>query len=346
MADSKDVDILRADAVAGFRQLVHALGGDVEALFREFGLRPDVLEEPDRFISYSAVVLATEAAAHRFGMPDFGLRLSDLQHPESYGPLWLLMKSAPTVRDGMLLGIKHVSFYVPAQRYRIFPSADGQRVCIEMLHRVLNLPSVPQTSENVASQLQRFLLELSDHQARPAEVHFRHAQVGRDTQYTRHFGVMPQFESHFDGIAISVSDYHRRIPDQSPLLKLFVDRFIATDSPATSQPTTHQVAALLHTLARANMDDLDTVATMTGMHPRTLQRRLHAEGARFETLRDEAKKQLALQLLAQHHIRLAQVGDMLGYADQSVLTRACQRWFGKTPLQMRKPDRSGSPEKP
>lgn len=323
--------------MAGFKHLVHELGGDFESLLREFGLRPEDLEEPDRFVSYTAVVMATEAAAKRFGMTDFGLRLSDLQHPESYGPLWLLMKSAPTVRDGVLLGIKHVSFYVPAQLFRSFPSADGKLECIEMLHRVVNLPSVPQTAENVASQLQRFLFELSDHQARPAEVHFRHRKVGSDEQYIRHFGVMPHFESSFDGIAVSLSDYRRRITDQSPLLRLFVDRFITAASPEDAQPTIHRVSALLYNLVRTNMDELATVAAMMGMHPRTLQRRLEAEGARFETLRDDAKKELAQQLLAQHNIRLAQVGDMLGYADQSVLTRACQRWFGKTPLQMRRP---------
>lgn len=336
MAGSEDFDIVRADAMAGFAQLVGKLGGNFDALIGEFGLRPEEFDEPDRFVSYSAVVLAIESAARKLGLTDFGLRLSDLQHPESYGPLWLLMKSAPTVRDGILLGIKHVSFYVPAQIFRNFLSADGQFECIEMLHRVSNLPSIPQTAENTVAQLQRFLLELSDHKVRPAQVHVRHAKVGSDEQYLRHFGLMPHFESSFDGIAITLADFRHRIPDQSPLLRLFVDRFITTSTPDDAQGTTHQVSALLYNLVRANMDELSTLAAMMGMHPRTLQRRLGAEGATFDTLRDEAKKELAQQLLAQNRLRLAQIGDMLGYADQSVLTRACQRWFGKTPLQMRR----------
>mgnify|MGYP003507391567 CR=1 FL=1 len=32
---------------------------------------------------------------------------------------------------------------------------------------------------------------------------------------------------------------------------------------------------------------------------------------------------------------LAHVAFLLGYANQSVLTRSCLRWFGKTPLAMR-----------
>lgn len=163
--------------------------------------------------------------ANRLGVPDFGLRMSALQRPDSYGLLWLLMKSAPIVRDGILVGIKHASFYIPAQGFRNFRSADGKLECVEMFHRVPHLPSLPQTAENVTGQLHRIVLELSDHTSRPAQIHFRHRQVGSDEQYLRHFGMMPQFESGFDGIAVTPSGFRRRISDQSPLLELFAERF-------------------------------------------------------------------------------------------------------------------------
>ena len=336
MAGSEDFDIVRAGSMEPLKILVRELGGDFDASIREFGLHAVDLAVPDRFVPYSALVLAIEAIANSLGVADFGLRMSDLQSPDSYGLLWLIMKSAPTVRDAMLLGIKHASFYVPAQQYRNFRSKDGKLECIEMLHRVRNIPSIPQTSENVAGQLHRILLELSDHMVQPTEVHFRHRQVGSDEQYIRHFGVMPHFESDFDGIAVSPAGFRRRIPDQSPLVSLFVERFISGVTPTERHTTMQQVSALLHNLVQANMDELQTVATLMGQHPRTLQRRLGAEGARFEDLRDEARKELAQQLLSQHTLSLAQIGDMLGYADQSVLTRACQRWFGKSPMRLRR----------
>lgn len=336
MAASSDLDIVRAGALAAFEQLVRELGGDVAASLREFGLNPDDLAMPDRFVRYSAFVLAIEATARKLGVADFGLRMSDLQRPDSYGPLWLLMKSAPTVRDGVLLGIKHASFYIPAQGYRNFRSVDGKLECIEMFDRVPDLPSLPQTAENAAGQLHRFVLELSDQMTHPAEIHFRHRQIGSDAQYLRHFGILPRFDSDFDGIAFAPSGFRRRISDQSPLLRQFIERFLSGVTPDDGRSTIQQVSALLHNLVRANMAELPTIATLMGQHPRTLQRRLGAEGARFEDLRDAARKELAQQLLSQPHLSLAQVGDMLGYADQSVLTRACQRWFGTTPMRLRR----------
>lgn len=336
VATSNEFDIVRAGALEPFKSLVGEVGGDFEASIREFGLRAADLTLPDRFVRYSALGLAMESASRNLNVSDFGLRMSGLQRPDSYGPLWLLMKSAPTVRDGILLGIKHVSFYVPAQGYRHFRSAGGNLECVEMFHRIHHLPSMPQIAENSAGQIHRMFLELSDDAAHPAEIHFRHRQVGSDDQYIRHFGILPHFESDFDGIAISPSDFRCRITDQSPLLRLFVERFISDVTPEEQHTTAQQVSVLLHNLVRTRMDELSTVSALMGKHPRTLQRCLSAEGARFEDLRDEARKEFALQLLPQRHLSLAQIGDMIGYADQSVLTHVCKRWFGKTPLQLRR----------
>ncbi|MGH8431573.1 MAG: helix-turn-helix domain-containing protein [Solimonas sp.] len=71
------------------------------------------------------------------------------------------------------------------------------------------------------------------------------------------------------------------------------------------------------------------------MHPRTLQRRLTEEGATFEKVRDEVRKDMAETYLANQLVPLAHVAHLLGYANQSVLTRSCLRWFGRTPLAMR-----------
>ena len=80
---------------------------------------------------------------------------------------------------------------------------------------------------------------------------------------------------------------------------------------------------------------LEDVADLLNMHPRTLQRRLTSEGTTFERVRDDARRRLAEIYLANDVVPLAHVAQLLGYASQSVLTRSCLRWFGKTPLAMR-----------
>lgn len=332
---TSNVNLVRASALEGLDGLVEELGGNLESSLSKFGLKVADLADPDRFIPYSNVVLAIETMAAEFRVQDFGLRLSARQNLEYHGLLWLIMQSAPTVRDGVLAGIKYVSFHSPAQGYRYFRSEDGALECVEMYQRVPDLPSMPQIAEHAVGQVFKIVVELSGGSLRPAEVHFRHARIGRDDKYVGYFGVTPMFESSFDGIAVSPSGFRKPIANQSPLLRQFMERFMVGVTDTQRQTTTQQVSALLQNLVRANVADLATVATIMGQHPRTLQRRLDADGKGFEALRDAARRDWARQLLSQPELSLAHIGDMLGFSDQSVLTRACQRWFGATPKRLR-----------
>ncbi|AQA04337.1 hypothetical protein BVC93_20065 [Mycobacterium sp. MS1601] len=66
-------------------------------------------------------------------------------------------------------------------------------------------------------------------------------------------------------------------------------------------------------------------------HPKTLQRRLAAEGETFADIVDRIRRDTARRLLLSTTLDLSQLRRQLGYAEQSVLTRSCKRWFGTTP---------------
>ena len=48
-----------------------------------------------------------------------------------------------------------------------------------------------------------------------------------------------------------------------------------------------------------------------------------------------ARRELANRLLLDTDLPLVQLCRQLGYAEQSVLTRVCKRWFGMTPTDYR-----------
>ncbi len=71
------------------------------------------------------------------------------------------------------------------------------------------------------------------------------------------------------------------------------------------------------------------------MHPRTLHRRLKAEGKSFEGLKDEVRRDLALPYIQQADLPITQIAERLGYSETSVLSRSCVRWFAVPPRQLR-----------
>jgi AraC-like DNA-binding protein len=87
------------------------------------------------------------------------------------------------------------------------------------------------------------------------------------------------------------------------------------------------IAALLpHGQARQ-----DLVAVELGMSPRTLARRLAAEGSSFAEVLTEVRSALADRYLADRTIPISQIAWLLGYAEISGFTRAFQRWTGMVP---------------
>ncbi|MGB3071293.1 MAG: AraC family transcriptional regulator ligand-binding domain-containing protein [Ottowia sp.] len=326
---SKHIDIVRAAGLTGFVGLVRELGADPVAILHACGLGVEDLKAPDRYLPYRDVVKAIEMAARVLDVRDFGLRMGALQRMEILGPLGLVIQSGSSVREGMLLGAKYVHFHTPALGYRFTGGKDAERM--EVLQLLPDLPEIPQTVEICVDYLCRIMAMLSNNTVHPTSIHLRHARQGTEAQYRKHLGQIPHFNDSFDGISVAPLAWRHPMAGHSPLLQNFVERFLLGLSPAHTQSAGDQVRQILHNVLRAGMTDLATVAQALGQHPRTLQRRLQAEGLTFEDLRDGARKTWAGELLSQPKLSLAHIAHLMGFADQSVFTRACQRWFGESP---------------
>lgn len=77
------------------------------------------------------------------------------------------------------------------------------------------------------------------------------------------------------------------------------------------------------------------IASRLGMSARTLQRRLSDRGHPFQSLVDDARRELAQRLLRQTEYSLADVAFLTGFSEQSAFNRAFRRWQGQTPRSYR-----------
>jgi AraC-like DNA-binding protein len=68
-----------------------------------------------------------------------------------------------------------------------------------------------------------------------------------------------------------------------------------------------------------------------GLSTATLRRRLDAEGAAWGPLKDAVRRDLALQLLAEGRLPVAEVAARLGFEDASTFYRAFRKWTGEAP---------------
>jgi AraC-like DNA-binding protein len=83
---------------------------------------------------------------------------------------------------------------------------------------------------------------------------------------------------------------------------------------------------------------LAEVARRMAVSPRTLHRRLEAEGTGFTALVEEARRERAFLLLSDPGLSASEIAFLLAYAEPAVFFRAFRRWTGQTPQEWRQRD--------
>ena len=101
------------------------------------------------------------------------------------------------------------------------------------------------------------------------------------------------------------------------------------------QSMTHAVKRVLRAQVIFPNTSLEEIASEFTMQPRTLNRRLQAEGMTFRELINEARFKVARQLLKGTRMQVADIALALGYANMSGFSHAFQRWSGMAPSEWR-----------
>jgi AraC-like DNA-binding protein len=91
------------------------------------------------------------------------------------------------------------------------------------------------------------------------------------------------------------------------------------------------IEKLLSSARDGQVANLELVADMLCLSPRTLRRRLSAEGKTFSDIVDTWRFKSSLDLLAQENFRINAIAERLGYANAPNFERAFKRWTGQTP---------------
>jgi AraC-like DNA-binding protein len=85
-----------------------------------------------------------------------------------------------------------------------------------------------------------------------------------------------------------------------------------------------------------NLGSVEQMASHLDLSPRTLRRRLSAEGVSFSALVEQGRREKALRLLRSSRLSVEDVARRLGYTTASSFVRAFHRWTGTTPVQYRR----------
>ncbi|WP_431235927.1 AraC family transcriptional regulator [Mycolicibacterium psychrotolerans] len=328
------MSVVRATSLSNFPRLVSDLGGDPVALLKQAGIDPGVVGDNDIFIPLSRVVAAIETAAKSTDTLDFGRRLALVQGIEILGPVGVAARTSGTVAEALRIFERFLAAYSPGLLLQVCTTDDPERAFIDYQVLDTHIDVRPQTAELSLGVILRVLRFLLGDDYRPLSVELPYEALTDVDEYWAYFGCRPLFSSARMGFTIRSADLQRPL-QRDQLAHDIIVQYLTTIT-AAEPSTTTSVRALVRQLLPSGTVTLELIAEQLSLHPKALQRRLAAEATSFAAVIDGVRRERAERYLRDTGITLAHLARELGYAEHSVLTRSCHRWFGLGPAAYRK----------
>lgn len=79
------------------------------------------------------------------------------------------------------------------------------------------------------------------------------------------------------------------------------------------------------------LPDAEELAAMLNMSSRTLHRQLREEGASLQRIKDEVRRERAIELMQRSDRPLKQIAHLVGFQNEKSFSRAFRLWTGETP---------------
>ena len=337
---SAPVAMVHAGILHLFPELVQEHGGDPEHLLRRARIDPAAIGNRGALIEYRSFVRVLRNAAAELSCPDFGLRLAARQDcDKALGPMGVAVSNSQTVGQAIEYCSKHHHAYSLAARTRLEPyRANHQLLRVDIL--LDGVPDTHQTMEHALMLASQHIAKQTAGAARVREVLFSHEPQSAPQISRSLFGCDVKFGQTVNGIVLADVDLRQPIVQPDARIFEMAAAFIEARFPDMRPPLRASVHGLVFQYLGGEGCTIERVAEQLCLHPRTLQRRLRAEGTSFDDIKDEIRRDLALRHIKEGELSLTCVADKLGYAETSVLTRSCYRWFGATPGELRRKLRS------
>ncbi len=331
---------LRAAGIAGFGPVVTELGGDPVEYLRRVGLGPDVLIDEDIPVDDGLVTDLLELAATELNQPDLGLLIANRHGFNMLGPVALLVLNATTVAEAFALIGRYLTFHAPDIKVTISADPRGRPEVVALTYQATRggPPAVHLTDAGMGF-IHRSLISLFGPEYGLIEVDLPYKPVGGVGPYQDFYGVEVR-EARKEArlylplklLQAKIAGADRTVRDAT---RARLDEVLA----GSTEDMTSRVRGLMQATMGVAEVDIEDIAKFLAMHPRTLQRRLDEEGTVFSRLLDDARRRRAHWELTQTDTPVAQVAKNLGFGHQSTLSRAAIRWWGTTPLKIRRQHR-------
>jgi AraC-like DNA-binding protein len=309
-------------------------GLDPIEFIQESECNPALFSDPENTLDFATVgrLLARTAAATGVEYP--GLELGRHSGLGVLGALGQLMRVAPDLGTALRALILRFHLHDRGAVPTLWELEEQS-----LFGYTVYTPDIPGTDHIYDAALLIALnvfKELLGEAWKPSAVQLFRDPPGDGKIFRRHFGTRVRFGAEHAALVFPTADLYRPLleRDSAAYVRLRDDLEQKDLSHQGEAPLSNMVRRLLRGLLAAGSGqhglDLPGVAGLLELHPRTLTRRLRAEGETFTNLLDTSRYEFARQLLRDTRLSVADISAALGYSESASFNHAFRRWSGTT----------------
>jgi AraC-like DNA-binding protein len=329
------VPTIQAAAAAGVLEYTAQAGGDVRWVVSQAQLTLDDLARPENRLPLPKFVTLIEAASASTADDCFGLHLGQTCPLKDNGLPGYLATFAPTVGQALASFARY--YYLLGEATDVRFEQHGSTACFS--YRVVDPGSWPrrQDAEQVIAMIVHLLRAWTDAGWTPESVCFEHSAPKQNAELQRILGCRVLFDRGSNTVQFDAALTEHRNPQADERLFRLLSWFAETVLADASNKLAFRDQVLMRIDACCHLGNasIHSVARSLGVEPRTLQRRLQAQGYSFRDLHEEYQRGQALELVGASELRHEDIAHRLGYANLNSFIRAFRRWTSMTPASFR-----------
>jgi AraC-like DNA-binding protein len=289
------------------------------------------LEQADGRIPQAEYDALVERALDVTGDPALGLRMGGLTRSLESSLGAQVVLQARSMRESLKLASQ---FHRLQTDILPFTVEEGARTTVVKVTGITGSLRCRQFGAEVAvAGIYKLVRYFAPH-GRPEVVAFQHPAPTHLDAYRSMFQGTERFDEPFTGLVIDRRSMDARQPnlddDLHVVLRAEAGRRIARLEHTVS------FSDRVHEYITAEPDrsrDVTSVARSLGLTPRSLKRRLFAEGVTFRDVVARALASTATRMLVDEGKSLQEAASDMSFSEVSAFCRAFKRWTGSTPMQ-------------
>jgi AraC-like DNA-binding protein len=301
------------------------------AVLRQAGLPAGLFNQEKILLTTEEFFDLYRGIAEVSGDPAIGLKVGSENRVERYDPIKIAALSTRSLRNA----VERLSRYKQLTCPEKIDLVERGNECAVRFTWLLAQREEPAVLVDVCFAWIMTIAERGvGRRIRAKRVELQRSEAFREI-YEKHFECPVKFKAAKNILVFSKADM------DVPFLTYNAE-LLAAIAPQLEAELTQQMAerdlrehvkGILKGLLAGRRPGMQDVARELRMSARTLQRRLAEDGATFQQLTEQARRELARHYLLHSSLELNETAYLLGYEDANSFFRAFHKWEGKSPGQ-------------